>query len=70
MEAGLTIEQIVAGAPLLSGVFLVRWIVANEVAAGRVVERDGRYMLSAEVWTPRPARRARAADVTFSSWNG
>jgi hypothetical protein len=29
-----------------SGVHIAKWVVASEVAAGRVIERDGRYSLA------------------------
>jgi hypothetical protein len=51
-QTGLTFEQIRERATSVSrvGVNQMRWILRSEVAAGRVIERDGRYALDPEVW--------------------
>jgi hypothetical protein len=54
-RVGLTIEQIAAGTPRISSPYrnakwLMRAILASEVAAGRVIEHHGQYALNREVW--------------------
>jgi hypothetical protein len=54
--AGLTLEELLAGAPAFTGPYepvpLLEMVIRTELRAGRITQRNDRFALNAERWTP------------------